>query len=114
MAELVDRERIAGLEQLMKEPLGELVAELAQSMDESVQRARVALAGADLDTTARAAHRCRNDALIVGAGPLQQALATLETAARAGEASAAHAALETVVDAWAKTRPELLAAAGPR
>jgi HPt (histidine-containing phosphotransfer) domain-containing protein len=114
MAELVDRERIAELEQLMKEPLAEIVAELAQSMDESIERAAAALAGGDLDTTARAAHRCRNDALIVGAGPLQQALATLETAARATETSTAEGALAAVVGAWSKTRPELLAAAQAR
>jgi HPt (histidine-containing phosphotransfer) domain-containing protein len=114
MAELVDRARIVELEQLMKEPLPEIVAELATSMDDSIERASGALAGGDLDTTARAAHRCRNDALIVGAGPLQQALATLETAARASEAPAAGAALEAVVDAWSKTRPELMAAAQAR
>jgi HPt (histidine-containing phosphotransfer) domain-containing protein len=114
MAELVDRARIVELEQLMKEPLAEIVAELAQSMDESVQRASGALAGGDLVTTARAAHRCRNDALIVGAGPLQRALAELETAARASETPAAETALEAVVDAWSKTRPELLDAAQAR
>jgi HPt (histidine-containing phosphotransfer) domain-containing protein len=108
VTELVDRERVVELEQLMKEPLAELVAELAQSMDESIERARAALGHGDLDTTARAAHRCRNDALIVGAGPLQQALGTLETAARASETPAAESALEAVVDAWSKTRPELL------
>jgi HPt (histidine-containing phosphotransfer) domain-containing protein len=114
MAELVDRDRIAELEQLLKEPLAEIVAELAQSMDESVERATGALAAGDLDTTARAAHRCRNDALIVGAGPLQQALATLETAARASETPGAQAALAAVADIWSKTRPELVDAAQAR
>ncbi|HEY2771089.1 MAG TPA: Hpt domain-containing protein [Solirubrobacteraceae bacterium] len=114
MSELVDRERIAELEQLMKEPLAEIVAELTQSMDESIDRAQAALTDGDLLTAARAAHRCRNDALIVGAGPLQQALATLETASRAGETPGAQDAFAAVADAWSKTRPELLHAAQAR
>jgi HPt (histidine-containing phosphotransfer) domain-containing protein len=114
MDPLIDHERIAALEELMKEPLGGLVDELAHSVDESIERARQALRVSDLDTTARAAHRGRNDALIVGAGSLERALAALEKAARDGESAAAEAAFQAVVDAWSMTRPELLAAAQAR
>jgi HPt (histidine-containing phosphotransfer) domain-containing protein len=114
MDPLVDHARITALEELMKEPVAALVDELAHSMDESIGRAQQALTDSDLDTAARAAHRGRNDALIVGAGPLERALAALETAARAGESAAAEAALGASVDAWSMTRPELLAAAQAR
>jgi HPt (histidine-containing phosphotransfer) domain-containing protein len=108
MDPLIDTARVVELEQLMKEPLTDLIAELVQSMDESIERARTALAVSDLDTTARAAHRFRNDALIVGAGPLQAALASLETSARQGESAELAGLLAKVEDVWSVTRPELL------
>jgi HPt (histidine-containing phosphotransfer) domain-containing protein len=114
MASMIDTERVVELERLMKEPLGDIVAELTQSMDESIERARTALAAADLDTAARAAHRFRNDALIVGAGPLERALAELENHARAGEQAASEIDLQDVAHIWSRTRPELLEAAASR
>jgi HPt (histidine-containing phosphotransfer) domain-containing protein len=111
MEPLIDRERVVELERLMKEPLAEIVGELVQSMNESIERARQAIQAEDLEMAARAAHRCRNDALIVGAGPLQRALGELEAAARGGERAAAADALGLVEEAWSMTRPELGAAA---
>jgi HPt (histidine-containing phosphotransfer) domain-containing protein len=112
---MIDPERIADLERVLPEPLSEIVAELVQSMDGTIGRAGEAVAARELDEAARAAHRCRNDALIVGARQLLDALARLETAANHWEQEAAEHALDAVREAWPLTRLELeqAAQAGP-
>jgi HPt (histidine-containing phosphotransfer) domain-containing protein len=107
MDPLINRERIADLDRLMNEPLGEILRELVQRIDEAIERARQALEADDLDTVAGVAHHARNDAMIVGAGPLEHVLSKLEAAARAKDGAVAGDALNGVEHAWSMTRPEL-------
>ena len=72
-----------------------------------------ALAGGDLDRATQAAHRCRNDALMVGAKPLQHALTALEAATRDHDLSRAREALEQVRAVWPATREQLTEASRP-
>jgi len=107
MTRLIDPERIAELNRVLPEPLAEVVAELVQNVDQAIERAAQAVEVGRLDDAARAAHGCRNDALIVGARPLLRALANLETAANNGQREGAAQALANARETWPQTRLEL-------
>lgn len=62
-----------------------------------------------LAVAAEAAHRARNEALIVGARELRDAFAALESAARAGEPARAHEAEQLVRELWPETRAAIAA-----
>ncbi len=103
----IDLTSIERLQSVLGEELPSILTEIVDSMRESADGAQAGIAAEDLDATALAAHRCRNDALMVGArlllGPLEQ----LELAARAGDLQRARGALTSVVDALPETLEEL-------
>jgi HPt (histidine-containing phosphotransfer) domain-containing protein len=103
----LDPQRVAELEDLLGRDFGSVIDSLEQSIASAIQDAEIALAAGDLSATAYAAHRCRNDALMVGASGLQQALAALEAASRGGELDAARAMVGRVRDQWPAAREEL-------
>ena len=63
-----------------------------------------ALATSDLETVAEAAHRARNETLLIGARPLTNLLADLERAARGGEQESASAAARQARAIWPATQ----------
>ena len=112
----LDRRRIAELESLIGAEIGGVLQFLIQSMSTAVEQAERTLADGQLERTASAAHRCRNDALMVGAAELQSALSELELAARRGQLEPARVAMGQVRELWPATLSELerAAAADPR
>jgi HPt (histidine-containing phosphotransfer) domain-containing protein len=103
----LDLERVAKLEDILGSELPEILASLAAGMEEQVQRAEEALADGRLPDVTQAAHRCRNDALMVGAQPMLAALSDLEDASRGDRLEEAHAAMQKLREVWPETRSEL-------
>jgi hypothetical protein len=84
-----------------------MVTSMQSSLAAAIERLEVTVVAGELAPAVQAAHRARNDALMLGAGPLLVALTDLEAAARDRDARAAGAALERLRDVWPPTRDEL-------
>jgi hypothetical protein len=107
MAAPLDPKRVAELEDLLGADFGSVLDSLEQSIASALEDAASALAAGDLGATAYAAHRCRNDVLMVGAAELQRQLAELEAAARGGDVDAARTAIARVHELWPHAREQL-------
>ncbi len=107
MSAPLDPKRIAELEDVIGPDFGPILESLETSIAGAIDDATAALGAADLAATAYAAHRARNDALMVGASELQRQLTALETAARDEDLDAARAALTRVRELWPQAREEL-------
>jgi hypothetical protein len=70
-----------------------------------------ALAAGQLESAGEVAHSARNEALLVGARELSDALATLESAAREGESARVQKAAELARELWPETRAAISALA---
>jgi|SRR5690348_16537937 HPt (histidine-containing phosphotransfer) domain-containing protein len=103
----LDLERVAKLEDILGSDLSEILAAMAEGMAEQIDRAEQALADGRLPDVTQAAHRCRNDALMVGAQPLLAALTELEDASRGERPEDARAAMQRLHEVWPETRSEL-------
>jgi HPt (histidine-containing phosphotransfer) domain-containing protein len=103
----LDPKRLAELQDVIGPDFAPTLQSLAQSIASAIEDAESALAAGDLSATAYAAHRCRNDAMMVGAAQLQLALAELEAAARSQDLERAHALLVPVRELWPGAREEL-------
>jgi hypothetical protein len=81
---------------------------------DQLDRLEHAFATSDLGAVADAAHRARNETLLVGARQLTSAFGDLEQAARGGEHELARAAAEEVKAIWPPTQVAIdeIAAAG--
>jgi HPt (histidine-containing phosphotransfer) domain-containing protein len=108
-----DPHRIAQLEQVMGAEAGAMLASMLASLSEAIERLEAALDSAELEPAIQAAHAARNDALMLGAGPLQAALTDLEAAARDADEPRARDALVRVREVWPPTRDELTAGSPP-
>jgi HPt (histidine-containing phosphotransfer) domain-containing protein len=108
----LDLSRIAELQGVMGAGIDGIVGSLVQSMASAIERAEASIAAGELDEAARAAHLCRNDALMIDAKPLLRALSELESAARDHQLEPARRALDQVQLVWPGTREELERAAG--
>ncbi len=86
-----------------------MVATMVSSLAGALDSLEAALAAGELEPAVQAAHSARNDALMLGAGPLQEALRDLEAAARDDDESAARGLLERVREVWPPTREQLAA-----
>jgi HPt (histidine-containing phosphotransfer) domain-containing protein len=109
----LDPRRMAELQDLIGPGFGPILESLEQSISAALDDAAAALTDGNLAAAAYAAHRCRNDALMVGASELQIALAALETATRGSDADAAGAAMARVRELWPGAREQLARAARP-
>ena len=109
-----DPARIAQLHAVIGAEADAMVASMLASLGRAIERLEVTVAAGELDPAIQAAHAARNDALMLGAGPLQSALTEFEAAARTADEPAARAALERVKAVWPPTRSELIAAAPPQ
>jgi len=113
MNDYIDLGRISELEDAMGVNAAAIVASMLENMTAAIDELERAMAAGDLDRATPAAHRCRNDALMLGARQLLEALTDLEAATRSSDESGAGAALARVRQAWAPTRNELAAANPP-
>jgi HPt (histidine-containing phosphotransfer) domain-containing protein len=102
-----DLGRINELQELMGTDANALVASALARMTASVEELETKLAAGRLDQAVQPAHACRNDALMLGARPLLDALTALEAAAREADEPRAHDALERVEAVWPATRDGL-------
>ena len=109
-SEYFDLSRIYELKDLMGSEVGPIVASMLATMTGAIEEVETALAASDLDRATRAAHAARNDALMLGAVPLQQALSDLEAATRLLDEARARAALAQLRKIWPATRAGLAAA----
>jgi HPt (histidine-containing phosphotransfer) domain-containing protein len=103
----LDLERVAKLEDILGSELSEILASIVAGMEEQIKRAEEAPAEGRLRDVTQAAHRCRNDALMVGAQPMLAALSELEDASRGNRLEEARAAMQRLREVWPETRSEL-------
>jgi hypothetical protein len=113
VAGYIDLHRIGELEDVIGAQAPAIVSSMLDNMTAAIDEVELAMGNGDLDRTTSAAHRCRNDALMLGAGQLLAALTDLEAATRQADGAGANAALEQVRLVWPPTRDELAASANP-
>jgi HPt (histidine-containing phosphotransfer) domain-containing protein len=102
-----DLEQIRRLQEVMGSDAAGILAPMLAGMTETIEEVEAGVAAGDLDRAVRAAHSARNDALVLGARPLLDALTELEAAGREYDSAGAGAALERVRVVWPPTRAEL-------
>ncbi len=90
-----------------------IVARILTNLTETITTLRGHLDDERLELAARAAHTCRNDALLVGARGLLSALNGIEHAARGGHLHDARAAQLALDEVWPDTRRALAEIAAP-
>ncbi len=113
MSDYIDLGRVSELEDVMGADAVTIVSSMLDNMTAAIEEVEHAMAAGDLDRATGAAHRCRNDALMLGAQPLLTALTDLEAATRNRDEAGAGTALEHVRQVWPPTRDELAASANP-
>jgi HPt (histidine-containing phosphotransfer) domain-containing protein len=111
LSDYFDLTRINELQELMGSESGPIVASMLVSLTGAIEEIEAAVAAGKLDQATQAAHAARNDALMLGAGQLQQALAELEAATRDFDEPRACAAVERIRAVWPATRAGLAAVA---
>jgi len=109
----IDLGRIGELEDVMGADAVAIVSSMLENMTAAIDELEAAMAAGDPARAAQAAHRCRNDALMLGARQLLDALTELEAATRDADESGAGAALARVRQVWPPTRDELVAGSNP-
>jgi len=107
----LELQRVAELQSVIGATLPEILAGMVISMSTAIDQVEEAMRAGELDRVAKAAHACRNDAMMVGAKQLLAALTEIENAARSGELSLAQRALIAMRETWPETRDELERAA---
>jgi HPt (histidine-containing phosphotransfer) domain-containing protein len=110
----LDLERLGQIRQVMGIELSELVGNMLDSMRVAIEQAELAVADGELDQAAKAAHSCRNDALLLGARQLLVILSELERSAREGDRVRTGRALDGLREVWPPTRDELVRIASDR
>jgi HPt (histidine-containing phosphotransfer) domain-containing protein len=103
----LDLARITELQQVMGADAATIVASMVASMTSAIEEVETALAAGHLDRVTQAAHRCRNDALMLGAKQLQEALTAIEAATRDHDELRAREALTRLGTVWPATREQL-------
>jgi HPt (histidine-containing phosphotransfer) domain-containing protein len=111
MSTYCDLEQIRRLQDVMGSDVASIVASMLAAMTEAIEEVEAGMAAGELDRATRAAHRCRNDAMMLGARPLLEALTELEAAGREYDEGGATEALGHVREAWPPTRDELMTSA---
>ena len=110
----LDADRLAQLRVFSDAERHAIANGASTAITDQLDRLDHALATSDLGTVADAAHRARNETLLVGARQLTTAFADLERAARGGEQELARAAADEVKAIWPATQSAIaeIAAAG--
>jgi HPt (histidine-containing phosphotransfer) domain-containing protein len=102
-----DPARIAELQEVLGADTQAILSSMLTSMTRAIEQLEAAVAAGQLDHAIQAAHRARNDALMLNAARLQAALTELEAAARDADEPRTQDALERVRAVWPPTREEL-------
>ncbi len=100
----LDADRLAQLRVFSDLELRQIASGVIDAIAEQLRRVEQALPARDLVTAAEAAHRGRNETLLVGARELCDAFTALEEAARGGQLGAADDVAATVRGLWPGTR----------
>ncbi|HTX08233.1 MAG TPA: hypothetical protein VME22_06455 [Solirubrobacteraceae bacterium] len=108
-----DLEQIRRLQGVLGSDAASIVAPMLAGLTKAIEEVEAGLAAGDLARATRAAHAARNDALMLGARPLLEALTELEAAGREFDQARADEALLRVREVWPPTRDELAAASNP-
>jgi HPt (histidine-containing phosphotransfer) domain-containing protein len=103
----VDPTRITQLQEIMGGEAPSMVASMVSSLAGAIEHLEVTVAAGELEPAIQAAHAARNDALMLGADAVQEALRELETAARDADDVRTRQMLERVREVWPPTRAEL-------
>jgi HPt (histidine-containing phosphotransfer) domain-containing protein len=106
-----DPARIAELQDVLGADTQAILSSMLTSMTVAIERLEAAVAAGELEQAIQAAHRARNDALMLSATQLQAALTDLEAAARDADEPRTRDALERVRAVWPPTREQLAGAA---
>lgn len=109
----VDLSRLDQVVEVLGTSVPEIVAGILASLTEAIDQLHAHLDAGELELAAKAAHACRNDALLVGARPLLSVLNELEQAARHGHLEQARGATLELDDVWQRTREALAQIARP-
>ena len=107
----LDLARLIDLERVLGSSLKEIIAGLIAELEGAVSEVEAAAAVDDLPRAAQAAHAGRNSALMLDARPTLDALATVESGARAGDRAAVGAGTHELGVAWPALRRRLQQAA---
>src|SRR6516165_9324831 len=103
-ASALDADRLAQLRVFSQSELQAIARSAATAITDQLRRLDRALASTDLSTAADAAHRARNETLLLGASDLTDAFADLERAARDVNPTGAQSAAQQVNAIWPATR----------
>lgn len=113
MSAYFDPARIAELQDILGADTQAILSSMLTSMTGAIEQLEAAMAAGEFDLAIQAAHRARNDALMLSAARLQSALSELELAARDADEPRTRDALERVRAIWPPTRDELNGVARP-
>ena len=105
----LDPTRITQLQEVMGPEAASMVTTMVSSLTAAIERLEAVLAANELDPAVQVAHTARNDALMLGAGALQEALRELEAAARDADEAEARAMFKRVLEVWPPTLEQLAA-----
>jgi HPt (histidine-containing phosphotransfer) domain-containing protein len=100
----LDRGRLEALTVFSADELSEIAEGVIQGTVEMIDAIDTALGRDDLPAVVQAAHRGRNEALLVGARELEGAFSAVEAAARRGQLEALTEAIESIGAVWPETR----------
>jgi HPt (histidine-containing phosphotransfer) domain-containing protein len=100
----LDAGRLGDLQVFSREELEEIGRRAIDVVSRELDAVDGAVARRDLDAAGEAAHRARNETLLVGARELAEALQVVEQAARAGRESLVGEAVATARALWPSTR----------
>jgi HPt (histidine-containing phosphotransfer) domain-containing protein len=112
MSAYYDAARVEALQDAMQSDARSIIGSMLATMTTAIEEVEATVASGQLDQATQAAHACRNDALMLGATQLLEALTELEAATRDQHEERTLAALGRVREVWPPTRDELAAAAG--
>jgi hypothetical protein len=99
----LDTERLAQLHVFSQAELRQITADVIDAVAEQLESLAAALPSRDFASAAEAAHRGRNETLLVGARELCDAFTSLERAARARDADSAEEADAAARRLWPAT-----------
>jgi HPt (histidine-containing phosphotransfer) domain-containing protein len=100
----LDAERLRDLRIFSRTELGEIGRDAIDVIAAKLEAIERAVGDPDLAAAASAAHRARNETLLIGARELSEALESVETAARAGHASRVREGVAAARALWPATR----------
>ncbi len=103
----LDARRLSQLQVFSKSELNQIGLDSIKAIGEHLEALNAALTAGDLDRVADAAHRARNETLLVGARELGEALAAVEQAAQRCSMSRVREGTAAAQSLWPPTRAAL-------